>query len=94
MIGSWGAFWSSLVLIFGSVALWYNDKKWHFLADGKKIFKYPTYQENALEFEENDDPVLNVVGKKLGRVSSEMEGIGPGNPLKSSIEGKLGRNFQ
>jgi len=77
LIGSWGAFWSSLVLIFGTMALWYNDKKWHFLAE-----------EQSLDFENDDlDPIFQVVQKRLGQNSSTVEeGAESSNPLQKSLE--------
>lgn len=33
LIGSWGAFYSSLLLIFGTAALVYNEQKWNFLLE-------------------------------------------------------------
>jgi len=68
-----------LLLIFGSVALWYNDKKWHFLVN-----------ENSLELKESDSAVLGVIEKKFQRTSVEPLHQDPGsaaaNKLKESLE--------
>jgi len=58
LIGSWGAFWSSLLLILGTFAALYNEKKWQFLVENKQIEV------------EGDGTVFDLLGKKIGRSES------------------------
>eukprot|EP01114_Cavostelium_apophysatum_P019083 TRINITY_DN6042_c0_g1_i1.p1 TRINITY_DN6042_c0_g1~~TRINITY_DN6042_c0_g1_i1.p1 ORF type:complete len:511 (-),score=106.32 TRINITY_DN6042_c0_g1_i1:83-1615(-) len=55
LIGSWGAFWSSLLLIFGTLGALYNEKKWEFLVSTKQL------EVDA------QGAVFEILGQKIGR---------------------------
>jgi len=75
LIGSWGAFWSSLLLLIGTVGLLYNSKKWEFLVS-----------EDKLGVEESDQTVFSMLSKKLGRTSVGDDDAPPdGMQRKKSI---------
>jgi len=77
LIGSWGALWSSLLLIIGIPAAFYNERKWNFLVE-----------ENQLELETKKSPVLSVFEKSIAnraavnRTISRKKDINPTSTIK------------
>jgi len=73
LIGSWGAFWSSLLLIVGLPAAFYNEKKWNFLV-----------AENQIALGTGSSPVLNVLEKRIARSNATgRKESGAPNPLST-----------
>jgi len=78
LLGSWGAFWSVLLLIIGSTALVYNSKKWEFLVE-----------ENKLNIAGSDTRILNVLEQRLGRNSANQDDLDPKLKRKKSLADML-----
>lgn len=76
LLGSWGAFWSTLLLFFGTVALFYNSTKWHYLlryesvVDENGVVRHVKDKDQVL-YEPGESEELQLLTKQIPKLTNE-----------------------
>lgn len=76
LLGSWGAFWSTLLLFFGTVALFYNSTKWHYLlryesvVDENGVVRHVKNKDQVL-YEPGESEELQLLTKRIPKLTNE-----------------------